>query len=265
MVSFGGGGGGTAGYLTERRTPRPGAGERRGSDRRSVRGPGRGRLPGVRAPEHHRRDRLGAGGQPDGWAIREVLQEFEKTAWAGLEPDRYAWSAVQHRDAKGGVHVHVFAARVDLETGKSLNIAPPGWEKTFGTLRDWQNCKRGWSRPGRSGAGAGPAAGLSRLPGSQREARRPRPTERPPEDHHRLRGRPHRERERHGSRLPGGRTWRKGNPFRNVRCFVKPIEKITRRNHAGSRPFSGATGRAKIKAKKYFRSPSARLISFEQL
>ena len=61
--------------------------------------------------------------QPSDWQIDRVLEEFEKTAWAGLEPDRYAWSAVEHRDAGGGVHVHVLAARVDLESGKSLNIA----------------------------------------------------------------------------------------------------------------------------------------------
>ena len=79
--------------------------------------------------------------------INHVVDEFEKTAWAGLEPDRYAWAAVQHREAGGGVHVHVLAARVDLETGKSLNIAAPGWQKTFDALRDWQNHENGWSRP----------------------------------------------------------------------------------------------------------------------
>ena len=66
--------------------------------------------------------------RPSDRAIDRVLDEFEQTAWAGLEPDRYAWAAVQHRAATGGVHVHVLAARCDLETGKSLNIAPPGWE-----------------------------------------------------------------------------------------------------------------------------------------
>ena len=59
--------------------------------------------------------------------IEAVLDEFERTAWAGLEPDRYAWSAVVHRERGGGAHVHVLAARCDLETGRSLNIAPPGW------------------------------------------------------------------------------------------------------------------------------------------
>ena len=79
--------------------------------------------------------------------IGAVLDAFERTAWAGLEPDRYAWAAVVHREHGGGAHVHVLAARCDLETGRSLNIAPPGWEKTFGPLRDAFNAEHGWSRP----------------------------------------------------------------------------------------------------------------------
>ena len=43
--------------------------------------------------------------------------------------------------------MHVLAARCDLETGRSLNIAPPGWEKTFGPLRDAFKHEHGWSRP----------------------------------------------------------------------------------------------------------------------
>ena len=61
--------------------------------------------------------------------IGAVLDAFERTAWAGLEPDRYAWAAVLHRERDGGAHVHVLAARCDLETGRSLNIAPPGWRR----------------------------------------------------------------------------------------------------------------------------------------
>ena len=84
---------------------------------------------------------------PSDAQIGRVVDEFEKTAWAGLEPDRYAWAAVQHREAGKGVHVHILAARCDLATGKSLNIAAPGWQKTFDALRDWQNHENGWSRP----------------------------------------------------------------------------------------------------------------------
>ena len=79
--------------------------------------------------------------------IEIAVDEFERTAWAGIEPDRYAWCAVLHREDGGGAHVHVLAARCDLETGKSLNVAPPGWQKTFDPLRDWLNAAHGWSRP----------------------------------------------------------------------------------------------------------------------
>ena len=85
--------------------------------------------------------------EPTEEQIEAVLDEFEKTAWAGLEPDRYAWAAVLHREKDGGAHVHVLAARCDLETNRSLNIAPPGWEKTFGALQDAFNHEHGWSRP----------------------------------------------------------------------------------------------------------------------
>ena len=85
--------------------------------------------------------------RPTDEQIEAVLDAFEKTAWAGLERDRYAWTAVLHRERGGGAHVHVLAARCDLETGRSLNIAPPGWEKTFGPLRDAFNHEHGWARP----------------------------------------------------------------------------------------------------------------------
>lgn len=85
--------------------------------------------------------------EPTAAEIEAVVDAFEQTAWAGLEPDRYAWTAVQHDEPSGAVHVHILAARVDLETGKSLNIAPPGWQQTFDPLRDWQNAVHGWSRP----------------------------------------------------------------------------------------------------------------------
>ena len=85
--------------------------------------------------------------RPTGEQIEAVLDEFEKTAWAGLEPDRYAWTAVLHRERGGGVHAHILAAQCDLQTGRSLNIAPPGWQKTFDPLRDAFNHEHGWSRP----------------------------------------------------------------------------------------------------------------------
>ena len=79
--------------------------------------------------------------------IDKTLDSFEAFAWSGLESDRYAWSAVRHDEPDGKVHVHVFAARVDLETGKSLNIAPPGWQKDFITWCNAVNTEHGWARP----------------------------------------------------------------------------------------------------------------------
>ena len=63
--------------------------------------------------------------EPTGEQIEAVLDEFEKIAWAGLEPDRYAWTAVLHRESGGGVHVHILTAQCDLQTGRSLNSMCP--------------------------------------------------------------------------------------------------------------------------------------------
>ena len=35
-----------------------------------------------------------------------------------------------------------------IDTGRSLNIAPPGWRRTLDPLRDAFNHEHGWSRPG---------------------------------------------------------------------------------------------------------------------
>jgi hypothetical protein len=85
--------------------------------------------------------------QPTDEQIAGVLDDFERLAFAGLSPERYSWTAVRHDDSHG-THVHVIAARVDLETGKSLNPAPPGWQRDFDPLRDYWNAEAGWAEPG---------------------------------------------------------------------------------------------------------------------
>lgn len=58
--------------------------------------------------------------------IREELMDaFEQHAFAGLEPDHYdiAWVLHQERERE---ELHFVTPRVELETGKALNIAPPG-------------------------------------------------------------------------------------------------------------------------------------------
>ena len=45
--------------------------------------------------------------------VERFVDAFEELAWAGLDRERYAWSAVVHRDHDGGVHAHILAARCD--------------------------------------------------------------------------------------------------------------------------------------------------------
>lgn len=87
------------------------------------------------------------GDNPTPEQIQTVLDDYEKIAFAGLEPYRYAFSAVLHRENKS-VHIHTLTARVDLNTGKSLNIAPPGHLKAFNAMCDMHNYQYGWARPG---------------------------------------------------------------------------------------------------------------------
>lgn len=85
--------------------------------------------------------------EPTGDEINAVINDFERTAFAGLDADQYSWCVVQHTDADGSKHVHVLAARVELKSGKSHNIAPPRWQRTFDPLRDFWNHTKGWARP----------------------------------------------------------------------------------------------------------------------
>lgn len=79
--------------------------------------------------------------------INEVLDDLEKHAFAGLEPHQYHFSAVLHIEDDGSKHVHFLVPRIELESGKALNIAPPRHEKYFDPLRDYFNYSKGWSRP----------------------------------------------------------------------------------------------------------------------
>ncbi|MCF9028537.1 relaxase/mobilization nuclease domain-containing protein [Acinetobacter nectaris] len=79
--------------------------------------------------------------------IKEVLNEFEAHAFAGLEPNQYNMFAVQHDDDDGSKHIHILVPRLELTTGKSLNIAPPGHEKYFNNVRDYLNYKYNFERP----------------------------------------------------------------------------------------------------------------------
>ncbi|MCT9408060.1 relaxase/mobilization nuclease domain-containing protein [Acinetobacter baumannii] len=84
---------------------------------------------------------------PSDAEINEVLDSLEKHAFAGLQPHQYHFTAVLHEEDDGSKHVHFLVPRVELDTGKALNIAPPGHDKYFDPLRDYFNYSKGWSRP----------------------------------------------------------------------------------------------------------------------
>ena len=85
---------------------------------------------------------------PTGKQIEAVIDSFEKYAFAGLNPDAYNTLWVKHtHTGNKRVELHFVTPRVELYTGKSLNIAPPGWH---GYFKPWQtswNIKQGWARP----------------------------------------------------------------------------------------------------------------------
>jgi len=81
-----------------------------------------------------------------------VMNDFERLAFAGLEKDQYDITWVRHShtgqtEGGGRVELHFLVPRMELSTGKALNIAPPGWEKSFAPLRDAWNYQEGWARP----------------------------------------------------------------------------------------------------------------------
>lgn len=77
---------------------------------------------------------------------RQIMADFEAGAFAGLDRDQYDILWVRHTH-EGSTELHFVIPRVELESGKSYNPAPPGWDKTFDPLRDYWNYTQGWARP----------------------------------------------------------------------------------------------------------------------
>jgi hypothetical protein len=80
--------------------------------------------------------------EPNPEDVQAVLDDFERAAFSGMEADQYAYTAISHGD-----HVHIFAARVELRSGLSHNMAPPRRKKVYEHLRNHWNFKKGWARP----------------------------------------------------------------------------------------------------------------------
>ncbi|HID09437.1 TPA: hypothetical protein EYP13_04355, partial [Candidatus Micrarchaeota archaeon] len=83
---------------------------------------------------------------PSDEELQAVLDRWEGVAFPGMK-GRVPYVAVLHRERDGGVHVHLVGVRVDTETGKAYNPAPPGWERIYRPFREWANLLYGWKDP----------------------------------------------------------------------------------------------------------------------
>lgn len=79
-------------------------------------------------------------------AQQEAIELFEALAFAGQDRDQYDCLWVRHSH-EGNVELHFCTPRLELSTGKALNIAPPGHETAFSSLRDLMNKTHGWADP----------------------------------------------------------------------------------------------------------------------
>lgn len=78
--------------------------------------------------------------------IKEVIDSFEEMAFAGLDRDQFDCLWVMHRH-EGNIELHYVTPRVELGSGKAMNICPPGYLLMFDAWRDSWNWSKGWSRP----------------------------------------------------------------------------------------------------------------------
>lgn len=76
----------------------------------------------------------------------EVMDAFERVAFAGLEADQHNILWVRHTHA-GHHELHFLIPRLELSSGKDFNACPPGWQKDFDVFRDLFNWREGWARP----------------------------------------------------------------------------------------------------------------------
>ena len=56
----------------------------------------------------------------------EAMDAFERLAFAGMDPEQYDITWVRHQHTEGGrVELHFVTPRMELNSGKALNVAPP--------------------------------------------------------------------------------------------------------------------------------------------
>jgi hypothetical protein len=76
----------------------------------------------------------------------KLMDDFERTAFAGMEPDQFAILWVRHSHA-GHHELHFIIPRTELRQDKAFNPCPPGWQKQYDVWRDLWNDRMSWARP----------------------------------------------------------------------------------------------------------------------
>jgi len=76
----------------------------------------------------------------------QIIDDFERVAFAGLSSDQFSSLWVRHVH-QGHHELHFVIPRVELTSGKSLNIAPPGYKHYFDPWRSLWNQKHQWAAP----------------------------------------------------------------------------------------------------------------------
>ena len=85
---------------------------------------------------------------PNNEQQQALINSFENVAFAGLDKDQYDILWVRHTHTGGDrVELHFVTPKVELDRGKSLNIAPPGWHGYFKPWQSLWNIKQDWARP----------------------------------------------------------------------------------------------------------------------
>jgi hypothetical protein len=77
---------------------------------------------------------------------KEIIAEFEKTAFGELGAEQYNILWVQHTD-KGRTELHYIIPRMELTTGNSLTVFPPYSYKRDNAFRDYVNKKYNLADP----------------------------------------------------------------------------------------------------------------------
>ena len=101
--------------------------------------------------------------QPTDEQIGAVLDAFEETSWAGLEPDRYAWTAVLHREKGGGAHVPRPGGALRPGDRPEPQHRPSGLGEDVRPAPGRLQRRTRLGSPGRSGTGQGGATRAPRL------------------------------------------------------------------------------------------------------